>query len=192
MAQRVSSNSPITTSFRPQTLSDGSPEAQLKSFSRFAGRVLVFLSLVCFMFSGYVGFAHYWILTHWIKTEGTVQSGEIRQGSSGAGGIREYSSSYLYRCTVSYSVSGKTVDSQLDLPSSAYRIDAQGWGGTFSPGRSIEILYDSSNPRRILLANNPAEVTLVGSLRFGFYLLVPGLLLLFLSRARQEPYSREN
>lgn len=68
--------------------------------------------------------------------------------------------------------------------SSARRIDAQVWGESLSPGQSVDILYESANPSRIRLANNPAEVTLAGSMKAALLFLVPGLLLAFASRPR--------
>jgi hypothetical protein len=134
--------------------------------------------------SGYLGFAHYWFLTHWTKAEAIVQSGEIQQRSSGPRSSGGFSKSYFFHCTVSYLVAGKTLQSQLDSPSSAYRIDAQVWGGTLSPGQSVDILYKSADPSSIRLANNPAEITVTGSIRAALLFLVPGLLLAFASRPR--------
>jgi len=192
--------SSVMTSFREQTSTDSSAErasasdAQLRSFSRFLGRVLIFLSILCFALSGYLGFTHYWVLTHWTKADGTVLSGELRQGSSGLtarpGSAAVGSSNvYFFHCTISYSVAGGTLHSQLDSPASSYRIDAEVWGAQMSPGRSIDILYKSSNPSRIRLANNPAEVTLIGTIKVAFCFLVTGLLLVLASRpksARQQ------
>ena len=56
-----------------------------------------------------------------------------------------------------------------------------------SPGRSIDILYKSSNPSRIRLANNPAEVTLIGTIKATFCCLVTGLLLVLASRPKSAP-----
>jgi hypothetical protein len=190
----VTSKSLIATSFYPPTLSAAraenaqGPEAQLKNFLRFAGRVLVFVSLLCFMLGGYLGFAHWWILTHWTKAEGTVLRGEIRQGSSGArNALGRSSNLYFFHCTVSYKVAGKTLESELDSPSSASRIDAQVWGGLLSPSRAIDILYDSSNPSRIRLANNPAEVALIELMKGALFLLISGLVFLVTSRRGQGP-----
>ena len=139
------------------------------------------------MLTGYLGFTHYWILAHYTKAEARVLSSELRQWSeltSRPGSVPQVSHTFTVHCTVSYLVAGKTLQSELDSPPSSYRIDAQAWGGELSPGRTIDILYESSNPHRIRLANNPAEVTVVGSIKAAFYLLVPGLLLVFTSRPK--------
>jgi hypothetical protein len=133
---------------------------------------------------GYLGLAHYWFLTHWTKADATVLSGEIQQFSSGPRNSGGFSKSYFFHCTVSYLVAGKTLESQLDSPSSPYRIDAQVWGGTLSPGQSVNILYKSDSPSFIRLANNPAEITVTGSIKAALLFLIPGLLLAFASRPR--------
>jgi len=195
MGTRVTHKSIVATSFRGQAFTESGGEnassrkAQLRSFSRFLGRVLVLLSILCFALSGYLAFAQYWFLTHWTKTSGTVLRGELRQGSSGStarpGSAAVGSSNvYFFRCTVSYQVAGETLQSELDSPLSGYRIDAQVWGAQMSPGRAIDIVYKSSNPGRIRLANNPAEITLIGSIKAAFYFLVPGLVLIFASRPK--------
>ena len=56
------------------------------------------------------------------------------------------------------------------------------WLPSWSPGQHIAIRYMPSNPSKIRLADNPAEVTAMGSLRVAFYFCVPGLLLIQLSR----------
>ncbi len=181
----------IAPSFRPRTSSGASAgnapsETQLRQFSRFLGRVLVALSILCFVLSGYLGLAHYWLLTHWTRAEATALSGEIRQSSFGSGGTAgqggRSSKSYFFHCTVSYMAAGTTLQSQLDSPASAYRVDAQVWGASLAPGQKVDILYQSANPSRIRLANNPAEITLTGSIEAAFLFLVPGLLLVFASR----------
>jgi hypothetical protein len=53
-----------------------------------------------------------------------------------------------------------------------------------SPGQSVDILYKSADPSSIRLANNPAEITVMGSIRAALLFLVPGLLLAFASRPR--------
>lgn len=168
--------------FRPRTSSgasagNGSSATQLRQFSRFLGRVFVGASILCFALSGYLGFAHYWFLTHWTKTEAMALNGEIRQRSGGRS-----SSSYFYRCTVFYMAAGTTLRSQLDSPGSAHRIDAQVWGASLAPGQKVDILYQSANPNHIRLANNPAEITMTGSIKAALFLLVPGLLLVLTSR----------
>jgi len=192
------------TSFREQTSTESvagsalSPGTQLRTFSRFVGRVLVLLSILCFALGGYLGFAHYWLLTHWTKADATVLNGELRQGSSGStarlgSGAVESSSVYFFHCTVSYSVAGETLHSELDSPVSAHRIDAEVWGAQMSPGRTIDILYKSSNPQRIRLANNPAEITLFGTIKGAFCFLVTGLLLRLASQpqlAQQQRFIR--
>lgn len=65
-----------------------------------------------------------------------------------------------------------------------HMIDAQAWGGSLAPGRSVDILYKSANPSRIRLANNPTEITLMGPVKAALLFLIPGLLLAFLSRRR--------
>jgi len=182
----------IAPSFRARTssrASAGNPssETQLRQFSRFLGRMLVGLSILCFALSGYLGLAHYWFLTHWTRAKGTALNGEIRQRSFGSGGTSRgqggsSSNSYYFHCTVSYMAAGTTLQSQLDSPSSAYRIDAQVWGASLAPGQKVDILYQSANPSRIRLAKNPAEITLTGSIEAAFMFLAPGLLLVFASR----------
>ena len=145
--------------------------------------MLVFLSILCFTSSGYLGFVHYWLLTHWTKAEAIVLSGEIQQhsfASSGTGsGLGRSSTSFFFHCTVTYTVAGKTLQSQLDSPASPYRIDAQ---ASLSPGQSVDILYEAANPSHIRLANNPAEITVTGSIKAALLFLIPGLLLTFVSR----------
>jgi hypothetical protein len=166
-----------------------SPEAQLRSFSRFLGRVLIFLSILCFALSGYLGFAHYWLLTHWTKADGTVLTREFRQVSSastarpGSAAVGS-SNTYFFHCTISYSVAGETLHSELDSPASSHRIDAEAWGAQMSPGRSIDILYKSSNPSRIRLADNPTEVTLIGTIKVTVCFLITGLILVLASRPK--------
>ena len=140
------------------------------------------MSILCFTLSGYLEFTHYWFLTHWTRAEGIVVSGEIQQHSSGARNSGRSSNLHFVHGTVSYEVAGKTLQSQLDSPASAYRIDAQ---ASLSPGQSVDILYESANPSRIRLANNPAEVTLAGSIKAALLFLIPGLLLAFASRPRR-------
>jgi len=189
---RVADEPLITLFSRPGTPNRANAEhassaTQLRSFSRFLGRVLVCLSILCFTSSGYLGFVHYWLLTHWTKAEAIVLSGEIRQhsfASSGTGsGLGRSSTSFFFHCTVSYAVGGKALQSQLDSPTSPYRIDAQ---ASLSPGQSVDILYESDNPSHIRLANNPAEITVTGSVKAALLFLVPGLLLAFASRPRNS------
>lgn len=82
-------------------------------------------------------------------------------------------------------MAGKTLQSELDSPSSTQRIDVQVWGASLSPGQGVDILYESANPSRIRLANNPAEVTLIRSTEVAFLFFVSGLLLAFASRQRK-------
>ena len=184
----------ITLSSHPRTSNlakaeVASPATQFRSFSRFLSRVLVFLALLCFTLSGYLGFVHYWFLTHWTKAEAIVLNGEIRQTSSGPSGtgrsLGSSSKSFFFHCTVSYTEAGKTLQSQLDSPYSPYRLDAE---ASLSPGETVEILYESANPSRIRLASNPAEITVTGSIRAALLFLVPGLLLSFASRPRYDSY----
>jgi hypothetical protein len=85
-------------------------------------------------------------------------------------------------------VGGETRQSELDSPLSPYRIDAQVWAATWSPGQHIAIRYKASNPTKIRLADNPAEITAVGSLRFALYLVFPGMLLILTSRSEPVDY----
>ena len=150
-------------------------------FGRFLGRVLLFFSMFFFLSTGYLAFAHYWILTHWTKAEATVLSGELRQLSSGSRKSGS-SRSYFFHCTVSYPVADETRQSQLDSPASPYRLDAQVWAARLSPGQHIAILYKSSDQADIRLLDNPAEATAVGSLRVALYFFAPGILLVLTSR----------
>jgi uncharacterized protein DUF3592 len=186
----VSQKPAITTLFRPRRSAsvrpDDSAATVLRNFGRFLGRALVFFSLLILLLSGYLAFAHYRIQTRWTKADATVLSGEISERSSGSTSRPGYggasSKSYLFHCTVSYPVDGETRQSELDSPGSGYRIDAQVWAASWSPGQHIAIRYMPSNPSKIRLADNPAEVTAMGSLRVAFYFCVPGLLLIQLSR----------
>jgi hypothetical protein len=140
--------------------------------------------MLLFLLCGYVAFAHYWIQTRWTKSEATVLRGEFREHSSGSTSSRGsgmHSKSYFYHCTVSYPVAGETRQSQLDSPGSAYPLDAQAWAGSWSQGH-IAIRYLPSNPSKIRLSDNPAEVTAMGALRLAFYFLVPGMLLILKSQ----------
>ena len=113
-------------------------------------------------------------------------NGEFRERSSGStsrhGSGGRSSKSYFFHCTVSYPVAGEIRQSELDSPPSPYRIDAQLWAASWPQGKHIDILYKPSNPSRIRLVDNPAEVTAMGSLRVAFYFLVPGMLLILVSR----------
>jgi len=150
------------------------------------GYVLVYFSLLPFVLSGYLAFANYWVQTRWTRAEATVLNDKFRQSSSGAttatGSSRASSTSYFVHCIVSYPVAGEIRQSQLDSPPSTYRMDAQAWAASWSPGRHIAIRYKSSNPSRIRLVNNPSEFTVMGSLRAALYFFVPGLLLIWTRR----------
>jgi hypothetical protein len=142
--------------------------------------------MLLFLLSGYLAFAHYWIQTQWTKSEATVLSVELRQFSSGstrATGSAGHSSSYFFHCTVSYLVAGETRQSQLDSPGSPYRMDAEVWAASWSPGRHIAIQYEDSNPSKIRLDDNPSEITAMDSLRMAFYFFLPGMLLMLTSRS---------
>ena len=181
----------ITTLFGPRksaaVIPDPSAGSALRNFGRFLGRALVAFSILPFLLSGYLAFARYWIQTQWTKSEATVLSGELRQFSSGStkgtGSAGHSSKSYFFHCIVSYSVAGETRQSQLDSPGSPYRIDAQVWAASWPEGQHIAILYDPSNPSKIRLVDNPAEVTPMGSLRVAFYFFLPGILLMLTSRS---------
>ena len=187
------SNDPaITTLFGPRksaTVTPGpSAGSGLRNFRRFLGHALVAFSMLLFLLSGYLAFAHYWIQTQWTKSEATVLSGELRQFSSGStsttGSAGHSSTSYFFHCTVSYSVAGETRQSQLESPGSPYRMDAQVWAASWSPGRHIAIRYEASNPSKIRLDDNPSEVTAMDSLRVAFYFFLLGMLLTLTSRPR--------
>jgi hypothetical protein len=187
----VSHEPSITTLFGPRKSAQETPQpsagSALRNFGRFVGRALVFFSMLPFLLGGYLAFAHYWIQTQWTKSEATVLSGELRQFSSGStsrnGSASHSSSSYFFHCTVSYSVAGETRQSQLDSPGSPYRMDAQVWATNWSPGRHVAIRYEDSNPSKIRQDDNPSEITAMDSLRVAFYLLLPGMLLMLLSRS---------
>lgn len=188
------SNDPaITTLFGPRRSARIIPEPSARSawtnFGRFLGRALVFFSMLLLLFSGYLAFTHYWIQTRWTNTEATVLNGEFRELSSGSTGTLlsrgRSSKSHFYHCTVSYPVAGETRQSELDSSPSPYRMDAQVWAATWSPGQHIAIRYKPSDPSKIRLADNPAEVTAIGSLRVAFYFFVPGILLILTSRTER-------
>ena len=149
----------------------------------------MFVSMLLFLSSGYLAFARYWIQTHWMKSEATVLSGEFRQLSSGSTGTlrsgARFSKSYFFHCTVSYPVEGETQQSELDSPASPYTMDAQVWAAGWSRGQHIAIRYKRSNPSKIRLADNPAELTAMGPLRAAFYFLVPGVLLILTSSSER-------
>ena len=173
----------ITTLFGPQKSARAWTD-----FGRFLGRALVFFSMLLFLSSGYLAFASYWIRAHWTKSEATVLSGELRQLSSGSTGTlrsgTRFSNSYFFHCRVSYPVEGEARQSELDSPASPYT-DAQGWAANWSGGQHIAIRYQRSDPRKIRLADNPAELTAMGSLRVAFYFLVPGVLLILTSSSER-------
>jgi len=166
----VSNDPTITTLFGPRksgrAISPPFLGSAGRSLGRFVGRALVFLSMFLFLLSGYLAFAHYWIQTQWTKTEATVLSGEIRKRSSGSTtGSRSTGTSshfYYFHCTVSYPVAGEILRAELDSPGSPYRIDAQVWGGSWSPGQHIGIRYKPTNPTKIRMVDNPAEATAMG------------------------------
>ncbi len=153
------------------------------------GRALVFSSMLIFLSSGYLAFARYWIQTHWTKSEATVLSGELRQRTSASTGTlrsgARFSKSYFFHCTVSYPVEGETRQSELDSPASPYPMDAQVWAASWSQGQHVAIRYKRSNPSKIRLADNPAELTAMGSLRMAFYFFVPGVLLMLTSSSER-------
>ena len=185
----VSNDPTITSLFGPRkpdrAAPQPSPGSAGRNFARFLGRALVAFSMLLFLLSGYLAFAHYWIQTQWTKSEATVLSGELRQFSSGSTGRTGHSSSsYFFHCTVSYSVAGETRQSQLDSPGSPYRMDAQVWAASWSPGRHIAIRYEDSNPSKVRLDDNPSEITAMDSLRMAFYFFLPGMLLILTSSVR--------
>jgi hypothetical protein len=173
----------------PAATTQPSAGSSLRNFGKFVGRALVFFSILLFLLSGYVAFAHYWIQKQWTKSEATVLSGEFRQISSGSttqsSSAGHSSSSYFFHCTVSYPVAGETRQSQLDSLGSSNRLDAQVWAATWSPGQHVEIRYENSNPSKIRLADNPSEITAMDSLRVAFYLFLPGILLILTSRLKR-------
>lgn len=189
-ATPVSNDSAITTLFGPRRSPQVTPApsagSQWRSFARFLGCALVFFSMLPLLSSGYVVFAHYWIQTQWTESDATALGGEIRRLSTGpttrSHGSSGSSHSYLFHCRVSYPVDVETLQSELDSPPSPYRIDAQVWAGTWSPGQHIAIRYQASNPTKIRMADNPAEITAAGSLRVALYFLIPGMLLILTSR----------
>ncbi len=174
---------------RKSAMATPSPSAgrALRDFGRFMGRALVAFSVLLFLLSGYLAFAHYWAQRHWTKSDATVLSGELRQFSTGStsttGSAGHFSHSYFFHCTVSYSVAGEIRQSQLDSPGSPYRLDAQVWASSWSPGRHIAIRYEDSNPSKIRLVDNPAELTAMDSLRWALYFFIPGTLLILTSRS---------
>jgi hypothetical protein len=192
----VSNDPAITTLFGPRKSAWATPQPSagnvLRNFGRFVGRALVFFSMLLFLLSGYLAFDHYWFQTHWTKSEATVRSGEFRQLSSGSTGTlrsgARFSKSHFFHCTVSYPVEGETRQSQLDSPASPYTMDAQVWAAGWSRGQHIAIRYKPSNPSEIRLADNPSEVTAMGSLRVAFYFFVPGVLLILTSRRERVDF----
>jgi len=190
----VSHQPEITTLFgsRKSAATTGQPPtgSTLRNFGRFVGRALMFSSMLIFLLSGYLAFVHYGIQTRWTKSEATVLNGELRQFSSGStvgpGSAGHSSRSYFFHCTVSYSAAGETRHSQLDSPASPYGLDAEVWAASWSPGQHIDIRYENSNPSKIRLDYDPSAITTMESLRFAFYLLIPGILLMLTSRAEQS------
>jgi hypothetical protein len=188
----VSNALTITTLFGPRKPAratpgdDPTPESAPKNFCRMMGRALLCFSMLFFLLSGYLAFAHYWILTQWMKSEATVLSSELRQRSSGStsrsGSVAASSKVFFFHCLVSYPVGGETRQSMLDSPGSTDRIDTEVWAARMSRGQRVAIFYKPSDPSRIRLEDNPAEATASGSLRVAFYLLIPGLILILISR----------
>jgi hypothetical protein len=141
-ATPVSNDPAITTLFGPRKSATVTPDlsagSALRNFGRFLGRALVAFSIILFLLSGYLAFAHYWIQAQWTKSEATVLSCELRQFSSGSGSRTDSaghsSSSYFFHCTVSYSVAGEIRQSQLDSPGSPYRIRRPGLGRELATG----------------------------------------------------------
>jgi hypothetical protein len=192
-ATPVGNDSAITTIFGPRKSAPITPHpsagSALRNFGRFLGRALVAFSLLLFLLSGYLAFAHYWIQTRWTKSEATALSGEIRQFSSGSTstkGSGTSSPSYFFHCTVTYPVAGEIRQSQLDSPPSSYRMDAQVWAASWSQGQHIAILYEPSNPSKIRLVDNPAELTAMGSLRVALYFFISGTQLILASRSDRD------
>lgn len=103
------------------------------------------MSILCFTLSGYLKFTHYWFLTDYARAGG--DRGHPRDP---AAFIRDKKLRLVFQSAfcpqdgllVSYVVAGKTLQSQLDSPASAYRIDAQ---ASLSPSQSVDILYESAN-----------------------------------------------
>jgi hypothetical protein len=195
-ATPVSNDPAITTQFGPRKSDRTTPEPSAGSawtnFGRFLGRALVFFAVLLLLLSGYLAFTDYWIQRRWAKSEATVLSGEVRERSSGsASTLRSggrFSNSHFFHCRVSYPVESETRQSELDSPASPYRMDAQVWAATWSRGQHIAILYNPSNPSKIRLADNPSEVTAMGSLRVAFYFFVPGILLILTSRRERVDF----
>jgi hypothetical protein len=190
-ATPVSNDPAITTLFGRRKSATVTPDpsagSALRSFGQFLGRALVAFSMLLFLLSGYLAFAHYWIQTQWTKSEATVLRGEIGQRSSGSargsGSAGTSSNSYFFHCTVTYPVAGEIRQSQLDSPGSPYRIDAQFWAASWPQGQHVAILYKPSNPSKIRLVDNPAELTAIGSLRVALSFFIPGTLLILTSRS---------
>jgi hypothetical protein len=171
-------NDPANTSLR----------RQWRDFRRFLGRAFLVLSIFFLLGSGYLAFAHYWILTRWDMSYATVLNGEIRQFTSGSTSTSRSASSsrsYFVHCTVSYLADGEQRQSHFDSPASPNRIDAAVWAARLSRGQQVAIFYKPSDPGNIRLADNPAEATALGSLRLALYFLAPALLLTLTSRTTE-------
>jgi hypothetical protein len=113
-----------------------------------------------------------------------VLSGDFRQNS--LTGVENGRPEHFYHCTVSYVVAGETRQYELNSPSSQSRIDAEVWAARWSRGQRVAILYKNSDPSRVLLADNPAELTTLGVLKLALCLFIPGMLLLAASHSERS------
>jgi hypothetical protein len=157
----------------------------LKTAARFFGVSLLLFAGLSMLLTGYLAFTEFWILHHSTKVEATVLSGESRQRSfalTSAASAASTSSSYYFHCIVAYRAEGRDWQSPLDSPGSPHKFEREVWASTLSPGSSVAIRYYTADPARIRLADNPVEITAAEAFRATCYLLVPGVLLVMLSR----------
>jgi hypothetical protein len=166
-------------------MDDPPAENSWRQFWRLGADALLLFSLFFFLVGGYLAFAHYWVLTRWTKTEATVLSGTMRESSFTAGSNGASFRMYFHQVTISYPVAGDTRQAELDSPSSRYPLDAAVWAARWSSGQRIAIFYKNSDPARVLLADNPAEATPWGALKWALCLFAPGLSIRLASRSGQ-------
>lgn len=165
-----------------------------KTSARFFGGILLLFGTMSLLLAGYLAFAQYWIRRHSTEVDATVLSGELRQRSTAStrttSSTGTSNSSYYFHCVVTYRAEGRDWQSQLDSPASPHMLDEKVWAARLSPGQVIGIRYKTADPARIRLADNPAALTAAGAARTTCYLLIPGIVLLGLSRADNRTRDR--
>lgn len=117
---------------------------------------------------------------------------------------------YVFRFGVSYFVDGAARQSEVDSPLFTYKSEAENWASHFGQGRSLAIIYDPSDTNRVRRADDPPPfqsaagpaiifvnyplgmaypgepVEAAAVMRLGFYLLVPGVVLILSWRCSER------